>query len=485
MFSKTMLASAIGKYKKMSVQVRAALWYTICTIIQKSLSFLVMPIFTRIMSQEDYGLYTVYNSWYWIVVVFATLNLYNGIFNNGMQDYKENRDSYTSSLQSIGSIAAIVCYFVYFLFRDIVEEYTGLNFYLCSLMFLQAFFTPALYYWQGRQRYEYKYQKMIIVTLLIAFFRPLTSAIVVIVSHNKGLARVVSFATFEIFVGFMFYTYNLIRGKKVYDRQIWKSALLFAIPLVPHYLSQTFLSHLDKLMIDKYCGREPVAIYEIAYTVAMVTIFINTSINGSFVPWIYDCLEKKETRDISRITNRLFVVIGGINFFVILFAKEIVFILGDKAYADAAYIIPVLSWSVFYVFLYTIFGDIEFYYKKTTYTMYGSLIACALNVVLNYIFIKSIGYQAAAYTTLVSYIILALTHFGFVRKLELENDLGHIFDYKFITFFSVIGTVACIFMQVLYKNDLIRYGVIVVFVSIIFVLRSKIIELLKMYERKK
>ena len=473
---KTTMIKLVEKYKLLSVQVKAALWYTLCSIIQKSLAFLVTPIFTRIMSKDDYGLYTVYNSWYWVVVVFATLNLYNGIFNNGMQKYKESRDQYTSILQSFGTVAAIICYCIYLPFNRLVEEQVGLNLFLCSLMFLQSLFTPALYYWQGRQRYEYKYQRMIIVTVAIAVLRPLISAIAVIVSHDKGVARVVSFVTFEIVIGLAFYIYNLFKGKKYFDKSIWKSAFLFAIPLIPHYLSQTFLTNLDKIMIDRYCGRSFVAVYDIAYTVAMVAVFINTSINNSLIPWLYDHLEKKDLNEVPRVTNGLIVIVGIINIFIILFSKEIVIIMGGKDYSEAAYLVPILGWSVFFMFLYSLFGDVEFYYKKTTYTMYGSLIACILNAALNVVFIKCFGYQAAAYTTLASYAALAVAHYYFVKKIEMKEKMANVFNYSFILAVSLIGTVGSMLSKLLYYNDYIRYFIICGVFTIVLVNRKSIIK---------
>ena len=471
---KPIISKYFDKYRILPIPVKAALWYTICSIVQKSLSFLVTPIFTRIMSKEDYGLYTVYNSWYWVVVVFATLNLHNGIFNNGMQDYKDSRDRYTSVLQSAGSAAAVICFFIYLPFRGFIEAHTGLNFFLCILMFLQALFTPALYLWQGRQRYEYKYRYMIIATLAIAVLRPITSAAAVILSHNKGAARVVSFAAFEILTGAFFYIYHIVKGKCIYDKSIWKGAISFAVPLIPHYLSQTFLSHLDKLMIDRFCGRESVAVYEIAYTVAMVTTFINTSINNSFIPWIYGCLEKREVKNISHICNRLIIIVGCINLLMTLFAKEIILIVGGASYIEAAYLIPVLGGSVFLMFLYSLFGDVEFYYKQTAYTMYGSLTACVINGVLNYFFIPLFGHQAAAYTTLTSYAALAFAHYFFVKRIEEKECLTNIFNYHFIFNLSAAAILLSILLRFLYYDDAIRYGIIVFCIAVIFIMRKRI-----------
>ena len=51
-----------SKYRSLSIQARAALWFTICSFLQNGISFITVPIFTRLMSTEEYGTYTVYLS---------------------------------------------------------------------------------------------------------------------------------------------------------------------------------------------------------------------------------------------------------------------------------------------------------------------------------------------------------------------------------------------------------------------------------------
>ena len=43
-----------SKYRSLSVQAKAALWFTICSFLQKGISFITVPIFTRLMSTEEY-----------------------------------------------------------------------------------------------------------------------------------------------------------------------------------------------------------------------------------------------------------------------------------------------------------------------------------------------------------------------------------------------------------------------------------------------
>ena len=78
------LKRLFDKYSNMSITVKSGIWFTLCNFIQKGISFITIPIFTRIMSTQEYGSYSVYTSWYSLIAIFATLNLSNFVFNKGM-----------------------------------------------------------------------------------------------------------------------------------------------------------------------------------------------------------------------------------------------------------------------------------------------------------------------------------------------------------------------------------------------------------------
>lgn len=64
-----------NRYKALSLPVKATLWYTICNVINKGLALLSTPIFTRIMTEEQYGTFSVFQSWYGILLIFTSLNV--------------------------------------------------------------------------------------------------------------------------------------------------------------------------------------------------------------------------------------------------------------------------------------------------------------------------------------------------------------------------------------------------------------------------
>ena len=65
----------IEKYKKMPLGVKASFWYTVCSILQRCISVFTVPLFTRLLSTEQYGLLALYQSWTGIFIIFTTLNL--------------------------------------------------------------------------------------------------------------------------------------------------------------------------------------------------------------------------------------------------------------------------------------------------------------------------------------------------------------------------------------------------------------------------
>ena len=59
-----------------SAPVKAAFWFTVCSIINKCIQLITVPIFTRILTTTEYGQYSIFVSWQSILLIIATLNIY-------------------------------------------------------------------------------------------------------------------------------------------------------------------------------------------------------------------------------------------------------------------------------------------------------------------------------------------------------------------------------------------------------------------------
>ena len=91
----------LSKYKSLPVQVRASPWFFVCSFLQKGISVITTPIFTRLLSTAEYGQYNVFNSWYGIISIFVALRLSMGVYAQGLVKFEEERNRFSSSLQGL------------------------------------------------------------------------------------------------------------------------------------------------------------------------------------------------------------------------------------------------------------------------------------------------------------------------------------------------------------------------------------------------
>lgn len=100
--------------------------YTICNVAQRGISLLSTPIFTRILTTEQYGVYSIYQSWYQILFIFATLNLTYGVYNNGLTKYEDDRLTFTASMQGLSTTITAGLFLIYIVAQPFWEKIFGL-----------------------------------------------------------------------------------------------------------------------------------------------------------------------------------------------------------------------------------------------------------------------------------------------------------------------------------------------------------------------
>ena len=93
----------LSKYKEIPTQVKAAFWFMMCSFLQKGIAVITTPIFTRLLSTEDYGRLNVFNAWYGILSIFVTLCLSYGVFSQGIVKFEKDKDRFASSLQGLST----------------------------------------------------------------------------------------------------------------------------------------------------------------------------------------------------------------------------------------------------------------------------------------------------------------------------------------------------------------------------------------------
>ena len=106
----------INKYNNLSVQMKVVIWFTFCNFLQKGIAVITTPIFTRLMTQEQYGLFSVFQAWQGILVIISTLYLQNAVMNNAFVKLNVTREKVVSSFQSLSLVTSSACLIVYLIF---------------------------------------------------------------------------------------------------------------------------------------------------------------------------------------------------------------------------------------------------------------------------------------------------------------------------------------------------------------------------------
>ena len=469
----------LEKYKNMSVASKAALWFVICSLIQKGISFITIPIFTRIMSVNDYGIYNLYLSWFQIFTIITSLYLYFGVFNNAMIKYESEKNEFISSMQSLIFIITLIVFVIYIIFNNAFNEILGLSMPIVLLMFFQLLFDPAKNFWMGKQRFEYKYKKLVIITLIQSVLNPIIGIFMVYCLNNDVYARIFSIIIVEVGFSIPIMIYQFYKGKTFVSKKYWGYALPLAIPLIPHYLSGIILNQGDRIIISKLVNNSAVALYSIAYSIGMIAqIFTNALVN-SYTPLLYKNFKNKNYDENRKNIIFLLIITAVLSIVMTLFAPELIKIFGTSEYADAIYVVPPIAASVYFIFLYNIFAIPQFYYEKTSFLMISSIIAVVVNIILNIIFINIFGYIAAAYTTLICYILYSGGHYLISNNILRKNNISNLYNRVFIITISIFVILINLSFSFLYKYMILRYIIVIVIFCILICKKNKIINMFK------
>lgn len=469
-----------AKWDKVPITVKVSTAYAICSILQRCLSFITLPLFTRLLTTEQYGQLTIYQSWTGILSILLTLNLAYGSFSTAMVKFEDDRDGYIASVEGICLVLSLFFLILYLPFQNLWNKLFELPTSLMCLMVAELLGTTAIQLWSGKKRFEFSYKSVVGITLGMSVLSPVLAYILVINSDEKGYARILGYSLVTVVIGGIFYLRNAVKGKKIYNKEYWKYALRFNIPLLAYYLSQMIFNQSDRIMISHLTGTSDAAMYGIAYNLAMILTFVLNAINNSYVPWMYGKIKEGNQEKNKPISVVIAVLMALMILCVIWFAPEIITIMAGKQYASAVYVVAPVGMSLLLLFYVQLFINVEFYYEEKKMLVWASIGAAVLNIVLNYVFIPGYGFVAAGYTTLASYIVFVLTNYIAMQKLlKLKNLPDNMYDYKMLFLVAVLFMASGFLGVALYNFLFTRIVITILVCCVLVVFRKKFIDTLK------
>ena len=310
---------AIRHYNSMSVQAKAAIWYAVCNIIQKGIIFLTTPVFSRLLTTEEYGISDIIISTSSLISPFVALATPSAILRYTIEN-KEDKRPYQVSLRilSVGlSILILALIIVHFIF--------GINAYYLFFIFLIVG-TSLLS--DINVSYARGLEKMKIVTLcgVGSSFISIICNILFIVVFRWGLfGFLIASAAGYTFNAIVVITNNrkehLFRGIcSEREPKLRHDMLGFSVPLIFSGLSWWVISSSDRYFVSGLCGTASNGVYSVAYKIPTILQALDNVFGQAWIFTLYDSYKTTEGKNyIARVYDVYsFVFCLGCSFLIVV-----------------------------------------------------------------------------------------------------------------------------------------------------------------------
>jgi O-antigen/teichoic acid export membrane protein len=385
--------------------------YITASFFTKALGFISVPIYTRLLSPEEYGVLSIFTAIISITFVFFSLNFSGSL----VRFYHEKNNKFEEFVSSVILFLIIfnsILFPIVYLFKGEISSFINIEPIIFVIAIIVAIFNIPLDLFLSYLHASKQSKKNSIISVIKSILILVISIVwMFILANDKFFGKIYAQLLISGLLFVVSVKYFIKLGKPKFKFKYVKYSLVFGIPLIPHALSNFILSYFDRIAINQLTGSLDTGLYSFAYNVGMIMNVVVMAMNKAWVPMFYDNLKENNYDKINSMAISYSKYIFFVAISLILFSKEIVMILADKSYYAALDLVPIIILSSVFIFFYTLFANYSFYRKKTALISTATLLAGAINIGLNYWLIPKFGYIAAAYTTLFSYIVLFILHY--------------------------------------------------------------------------
>ena len=437
--------------------IKSFFWYLIPFSLKSLIPLITLPIFTRYLNSNDFGLYA-------LSIFFGTF--LSGIANFGLlvvyerNFFESKKDKHPVNLLFTNINFIIVNLFIVLFFSSLFKETIANLFFnnskiedllifgliYCGLKSLNEFFYMYLKNGENAKRFSQ--------ISLMETFLSVTLSLHFVVNLSYGidgfiLGQILSVGSiFLSLYGYLFFV-----KKPSFSYEELKKALKLSFPLTPRTFFWVIGSQFDRYMLGYIGNLSGAGIYDIGLKIANVGNTFSTTLKQVFSPKVYQNLFSDDSDRLVKIGKYLtqfFYLSVLVSLMTCLFSFEIISILTPKEFHDAAIIISILSiLNVFYFFGKQ--GQLIFA-KKSLLISILSFGAILLNIILNIPMILYFGAVGAAWATLISGVLSAIITFYFSQKytpIVWEYKIMYYLTYILLsfTFILVVQSLEIVYLQ--------------------------------------
>lgn len=436
--------------------------YQLGEILNKAVGFLLIPIYTKAFTPEEYGILAL------ILVLesFVTIIFGFGIVFGMGRSFYDYDDEYnrkvvlSTALLSTFCSASILFSISYLFSGNITKIIFGnnSNIILVKISLLYSYInvlrTPGLSFLKVHKK-SISYT----VWYSISFITSCLGIIYLVVFKKSGIVGVLIGHIISSSITLLIY----IQLRKFlvfkFSKQEFKKMMIFGLPLIPDSIIFILLTMADRFFINHYVNTAQVGIYSLgAQFVNLLTIFLINPLRNIWEPSVYSSEKNPNSNSYYINIFEGFIIVAFIfASLVSIFTYDVLRIMSDKSYWDAYKIIPILFLSNI-CFGTSIFIAVGIMLKrKTKYMPIIMGIAAIINIAGNFLLVPKYGVYGAAFATSFSFLVLVVVKYfitqKFYRVVYNWRKISIVFIYSAIAIvISYYFNNIKIFMSVLIKS---------------------------------
>ena len=389
----------------------AALVYVVANGVSAGLPFLMLPVLTRVMRPEEYGLAGMFAV---MVALFTSVVGVNTHGAAGMRYFdRESIDlpRYVAACMVIGVASTAVTLLAVLLVAPWLQQWTQLPlaWLLVAVLVAAAQFVLQLQLtlWQSAAL-AWKYGALRIAQ---AVLDAIASLGLVLVLHFGWEGRAGGIALANVLVAAAAF-FLLLGGRWMKfpaTREDVRAALRFGLPLMPHLASGMVLALFDRFLIGGTLGMASVGIYMVAVQIGMAMGLVTEAFNRAYAPWLLETMKQQDGRRDLRIVRWTYGYFAALLLAALLvgfLAEPLMRLIAGQQYLQAAPVIPWIALGFAFGGMYFMVTNYVFYVGRTGSLALVTFTAGAVNVVAAVLLVRSHGIVGAAQAALIGKIVL-------------------------------------------------------------------------------
>lgn len=394
----------------------------IATIGSRGLAFILAPIYSYYLTTSEYGTMDLVTTTVGLLAPIVVANSYEAAFRFASDANSNKQDVLTNSL--FISIVGIV----------IMQALLAITFPVYHENLRIVLFSGAFIIINGLSSVLGEFARGLGKVKTYAFSGLLSAALQLVMSYVfmvylkwglLGWLLTYLLAQFANLL-FLFFAADIVKyiNLNTINKKTQQSLLKYCIPMIPTTLMWWIMNVSDRYVITLYWNTAMNGLYAVANKIPAVISVLDAVF---YQAWQMSAIDSMNVADRDRYYSKIFNAYKDLTVFaflgILLVAKPILHLF-DKSYFDAAYLIPPLLAGAVLHCLASHLGSYYTVFFNTVGAFKTASIGAAINIILNFVFVKEFGLIAAALTTLFGYFITLILRWKDIRKyihLELKN----------------------------------------------------------------